>query len=138
MDSKIEYEIRSSEKSPLYISHLLVNNYYENYFDYSDEGESLINLVNEFYLLHYAGKPLKDNKVELLLEVCYDNLPLLIVFIYLHEISDEHLLVKFCIVNMASLYNVVLEEHNKICPIENKKEMVLGDFDRFYALNFLN
>jgi len=120
--------IKLEPNEPSYLAGLLTNTYFNEYYGVFDDEMAANSLITEFYMMHYGGKNIDDEKIEQIVTYFRNNLPLLINCVYLFDIKDDDSMRDLCAFNPEIIYKIILDVYNDNCPVDKKLEYSF-DFD---------
>jgi len=130
--------IKLEPNEPSYLAGLLTNNYFNEYYGVFDDEIAANFLITEFYMMHYGGKNIDDEKIERIVTYFSDNIPLLILCIYLEDIVGDDDMVILCNLNKKVVYKIILDVYNMCCPPSERQKFEFSNSIELKILDCLN
>lgn len=123
----------------LEFSKTLINVYYEQFYDnYLDEQEAVFLLIRS--AVDDVYEFISENEIEYLSDRLYDNIPLIIMCLYIKRlsVSEDVEYHDTCVFEFENLYKLITVIFNNSCPTEFKIDSIMSTQIQTLYFNFWN
>ncbi|MBA6153936.1 hypothetical protein [Gelidibacter maritimus] len=120
------------------LTNIMTRAYFDDYYTSYDLEYGATELIEEFYCMHYSGVAISNDQIERIVNEYCDNIPMLILCVYLLGIEDDPDLIKLAIPNMSIVFSLIQNTYNNLRTAQELSSYSFTSISAIEVLSVIN